>query len=290
MNYSKRYKVFELANVVLLFLIGFASLYPFYYIIIYSISDPMQASSGIGLWPKGFTSQNYQTVLKIDNLAHATFISIARTVIGTLLTVVCTAMFAYGLTKPILPMRKFMYRTVVISMYISAGLIPAYLLITELQLKNTFLVYIIPMIIVPFYLILIKTYMEDLPAEMEESAFVEGAGYFTVFRKIAFPLSMPILATVAIFQGVNQWNSWVDNLYYATDSNLMTLQLMLLNLIQTQSVSASVIDSNLVNTIKVTPLSLQMTITVVVVLPILLVYPYFQRFFIKGIMLGAVKG
>lgn len=290
MHYSVRRKWFEALNMGLLLLMGLACLYPFYYIFIYSVSDPLQAGQGIYLLPRGFTWKNYETVFQIENLARSAAVSVARTVIGTMLTVLCCAMLAYGLTKPALPLRKLMYRAIVVSMYVGAGLVPTYLLMASLHLRNHFLVYIVPLIIVPFYLILIKTYMEELPPELEEAAMVEGAGYFTIFGRIALPLSLPILATVAIFQAVNHWNAWVDNLYYVTDSRLMTLQLQLLNLIKSQSVSANAMDSNLINTIKVTPMSIQMTITVVVVLPMLLVYPYFQRYFIKGIMLGAVKG
>jgi putative aldouronate transport system permease protein len=283
--------IFSVGNYFLMIVFAFLTFFPFYYIFIYSISDPLIAQKGlITLWPKGLTLVNYQSVFKVEYLANATMITIARTVLGTLATLMGCSLFAYGLTKSILPFRRTMYRLLVISMYISSGLIPMYLLITELQLKNSFLVYIIPSIIVPFFLILIKTYIEQLPPALEEAAMVEGAGYFSIFFKIILPLCLPILATVAIFQAVNQWNSWMDNLFFATDSKLLTLQMLLLNMIKSHTVSATAAAANQMSDIKVTSNSIRMTITIVATLPVMLVYPFFQRFFIKGIMLGAVKG
>jgi len=290
MKISKRHKVFNLLNFMLMVLIAFATLYPFYYIIIYSVSDPTMAGLGIYFLPKGFTLANYKTVFQIEGIGHAAYISVMRTLIGMTSTVMCSSMFAYGLSRKELPFRKFMYRLTVFSMYVGAGMIPTYLLFTTLHLKNTFWVYIIPCLVARYEVILIKTYMESLPNELAEAAQVEGAGFFQIYSKIMLPLSKPILATTAIFTSVGQWNSWGDNLFYNTKESLTTLQLMLYRLIQSQQITASTIDANLVNQIKVTPMSIQMTVTVVVVAPILLVYPYFQKHFIGGIMVGAIKG
>lgn len=283
--------IFSVGNYFIMIVLAFITFFPFYYIIIYSLSDPLAAQRGlIILWPKGLTLINYQNVFKVEYLANATLITLARTVLGTILTLMGCSLFAYGLTKSILPFRKTMYRSLIISMYISSGLIPMYLLITTLHLKNNFLVYVIPSIIVPFFLILIKTYIEQLPPALEEAAMVEGAGYFSIFFKIVLPLCLPILATVAIFQAVNHWNSWMDNLIFVTDSRLLTLQMLLLNMIKSQTVSATASAANQLSEIKVTPNSIRMTITIVATLPVMIVYPFLQRFFIKGIMLGAVKG
>ncbi len=158
MGTSNSRKAFDVVNYLLLGLFGILTIYPFYYLLIYSLSDANEAMKGVFFYPRGLSIENYKTVFKIDNLLHATMISVGRTVLGTVLTVICYAFFAYGLTKAILPFRKLMYRTLVVSMYVSGGLIPTYMLISDLHLKNTFLVYIIPGIVVAFYLILIKTY------------------------------------------------------------------------------------------------------------------------------------
>ncbi|MNV78389.1 L-arabinose transport system permease protein AraQ [compost metagenome] len=162
----------------------------------------------------------------------------------------------------------------------------------NLNLLNTFWVYVIPGMINAFFLILMKTYFEQLPLELEEAAMVEGAGYFKIFWRIVLPLSKPILATIAIFAAVGQWNNWMDNLLYNTRQELMTLQLMLLRFLQSQSFSMR--DAALLSAMgqgpQVTPTSLRMTITIIVIVPVFIIYPFMQRYFVKGIMIGAVKG
>ncbi|QGQ98504.1 carbohydrate ABC transporter permease [Paenibacillus psychroresistens] len=284
-------KYFDIINLSLLFLVGVVTFYPFYLIFIQSISNPMDVIKGdVLLLPTHITFVNYMTIFKQSNIWHAAYISTARTVIGTILTVFCCAMFAYGLSKEILPFRKLMYRMVVVTMYISPNLIPWYITMKSLHLTNNFMAYILPLIIVPFYVILIKTYFEQLPPALEESAMIDGARYIDIFFRIILPLSAPILATVAIFQAVTHWNSWVDNFFLNPASRFQTLQLLLLTFLNDQSAASHATDSNYLSKIKVTPTSIRMTITMIVVLPIFIVYPFLQRFFVKGIMLGAVKG
>jgi putative aldouronate transport system permease protein len=186
-----------------------------------------------------------------------------------------------------------MYGSVLVTMYISPGLIPWYITMKEYGLKNNFLIYVLPGMIVAFYIVLIKTYMEELPAALEESAMVDGASYYQILFKIIIPLSVPVLATVAIFNAVGQWNSWVDNLYLASDPKLQTLQLLLYSFVNQQNAAMSMVTSNSMssqNMVILTPTSVQMTITMVATLPILLIYPFLQRYFLKGLVLGAVKG
>lgn len=290
MKISFRHKVFNVLNFIFMLLVGFVMFYPFYYIIIYSFSEPMQAAKGISFLPRGFTLANYETVFEIEGLGWAAFISVAKTVVGTVTSVLATSMFAYGLTKVELPGRKLMYRTVVLTMYVSGGIIPNYILLSNLHLKNTFLLYIIPGLISAFNLILVKTYMESLPIELEEAAQVEGAGYFKIYSSIIMPLSKPIIATISIFTAVNHWNSWFENLYLNTKPQLYTLQYIMYRLIQTKSITAEAVKANMVQSVQVTSVSIQMAVTVVAVVPILIVYPMFQKYFIGGIMIGAVKG
>ena len=270
-------------------------IYPFYYIFIYSLSDSSEvARKSIFLLPAGFTINNYLEIFKLNGILHAFFISASRTIVGTLLTVFFSSILAYSLTKKKLVFRNIIYKIIVISMYINAGLIPWYIIMLKLGMKNNYMAYILPFIVSPFLLILVKTYIEQIPPAIEESAIVDGAGYFTIFMKIILPLCKPILAAIAVFSAVGQWNSWVDNFFLATDSNLMTLQLTVLNYLrQADALAQQAMNgasmSN-VKTVVLSSMSIRMTITMVVTIPIIIVYPILQKHFVKGIMLGAVKG
>ena len=285
-------RAFDVLNVVVLGLFGLLTFYPFYYIFIYSISDPTEALRGVYLLPRGFSLDNYRQLFQEQNILWAFFISASRTVLGTIATLIGCTIFSYGISKPFLPGRKLMYGTVIVTMYISPGIIPLYLTMKEYGLYNNFLVYILPSVVLAFFVILIKTYMEDIPREMEESAMVDGSTAFQILWKIILPLCTPVLATVAIFNAVNQWNTWVDNLYLAPTPGLQTLQLLLYAYVNQQNAALSMVTSASMSqhAIVLTPTSVQMTITFVATLPILLVYPFMQRYFLKGIMLGAVKG
>ena len=266
-------------------------LYPFYYVLIYSISDPNLAVRGVYLLPRGLSFANYRRLFEQNNILWSAFISVSRSSLGSVLTVFFTSLFAYILMQEKLRFRKFLYRSVIVTMYVSAGLIPWYLLMTALGFKNNFLLYILPSAVNAFYLILIKTYMESIPPSLQESALIDGAGAFKIFRSIVFPVSKPILATVLIFAAVDQWNTWIDNFYLCASKNLQTLQLLLLSfLVEQASFVQSAMAKSTLTTSTVTPNSIRMAITMIVTLPVLLVYPIFQRYFVRGIMLGAIKG
>lgn len=284
---------FDVVNYFLLSLFMLACIVPFYYILVASFSDPARLNGQFMILPEGFSFVNYVEIFKLHNIVSAFFVSTSRMVIGTLLTVFCCSLFSYVLTKKELILRKTMYRILVITMYLNAGLIPWYLTMKEYGLKNSFLLYILPGAVSAFYIILIKTYMEQIPPSLEESATVDGAGYLTLFSRIVFPLSIPIVATVAVFNAVGQWNSWMDNYFLVSTPHLQTLQLILYNYlsnIATQVANEASQSADHVQRLHVTAQSVKVTITVIVTLPILAVYPFLQRFFVKGIMLGAVKG
>ncbi len=267
-------------------------LYPFYYVLIYSLSDPDRAAYAF-LYPIGLNLNGYRTLFQLNNIFQATLISVLRTVLGTAITVVCTSFVAYLVTKREMMFRTFVYRFFVITMYLNAGLIPWYLTMRTYGLKNNFLLYIIPGAISAYYMILIKTYMESLPESLEESAMLDGAGYFTVFWKIILPLSKPIIATVTIYNAVNQWNSWSDNYFLVSDENLQTLQLILYNYLNAASNLAQASTEELEamgSATTMTPMAVKMCITVITTFPIMCVYPFLQKYFAKGIMIGAVKG
>ncbi|MDR0668445.1 MAG: carbohydrate ABC transporter permease [Treponema sp.] len=287
---------FDIVNYVFFGAFTLACIFPFYYMLINTISRNDLVSRGlIMLVPRGIHFKNYTDLLRSRELPNALFMSVARTVLGTGLSVLCTAFVAYGITRRELWHRKAVYRFFIFTMYFNAGLIPWYLNMRMLHLTNNFLAYIIG-VVSAFNLILVKTYIESIPASLEESAEIDGAGYLLIYSRLILPLAKPILATVAIFTAVGQWNSFMDTLILMQDKRLYTLQYILwqymqeasrvVNMMQTLSSTGIIVDPSQMLTIT----SVKMTIALIVTLPILLVYPFFQKYFVRGIMIGAVKG
>ena len=271
--------------------------YPFYYLIINSISaNDLSANGAINLIPRGIHLKNYLEVFKLSGLPMAALVSVARTVIGTACTVMASAYLGFMFTQERLWHRKLWYRLVVITMYFNAGLIPMFMTMKTLHLTNSFWVYIIPAIVQPFNIIMTKTYIESLPPALQEAAEIDGAGILTRFFKVVLPISTPILATIAIWAAVGQWNSFQDTLIYITDQKLYSLQYLLYTYLNQASSLANLVKatgnaSSVASMATMqTPTSIRMTVSVIVVLPILLIYPMFQRYFVKGIMVGSVKG
>lgn len=285
--------IFDVANYSILFVYALLCFYPFYYIFIYSISHPHLAERGLTLFPVRPTLMNYSRILERPGIGRAAFISVARTIIQTGLMVFCSGLLGYLLSRKELAWRKAIYRFFILTMYFSGGLIPTYLLMRMIGLYNNFYVYIVPGIVAVFNMILVKTYIEQLPSALEDSAKIDGAPYLTIFFRIIFPICTPILATIAVFGAVGQWNSWWDNLMYVPDRNLRTLQYMLWSFIQDAAYLAGFDERGKMiseaGRTELTPKSIQMTITLIVTLPILFVYPFMQRYFVKGIMIGAIK-
>ncbi len=273
-------------------------LYPFYYIVINTISaNDLSAKGDVLFWPKEIHFQNYISAFRIDGLPQAFKISLFRTVLGTGLTVFSSAFLGFMFTQDKMWLRKFWYRLIVATMYFNAGIIPWFLVMKTMHLTNNFWGYILPAIVSPFNLILTKTFVESVPKELQEAAEMDGAGILTVFFKVIMPVIKPIMATVAIFSAVNQWNAFQDTLLLMTDTKLYPLQFVLYQYLNQASSLASLAQSNTSTSSLAaaaattqTTTSVRMTITVIVVLPIMLVYPIFQKYFVKGIMIGAVKG
>lgn len=289
--------LFKIVNYSIFLLFTFLCAYPFYYLIINSISSNELSSNGmINFLPRQIHFQNYKDVFQLSGLSTAVVVSVARTVIGTACTVMASAYLGFMFTQKKMWHRSFFYRFVVVTMYFSAGLIPMFMTMKLLHLNNTFWVYIIPGIVQPFNVIMVKTFIESIPSSLQEAAEVDGAGVLTVFFKVILPTCTPILATIAIWAAVGQWNSFQDTLIYITDQKLYSLQYLLyIYLNQANSLAALVKSSTNIGAVadlvtKQTPTSIRMTISVVVVLPILFIYPIFQKYFVKGIMIGAVKG
>jgi putative aldouronate transport system permease protein len=289
--------IFNILNYFIFGLITLLCVFPFYYIAINTISDNHISELGnVMFYPKGIHFTNYMNVLKLKGLGHAAFISLARTVIGTFCTVFASAVLGYLFSKPDMWQRKFFYRLVVITMYLNAGLIPWFIMMMNLKLTNNFMAYILPAIVSPFNIILVKTFVESLPASLEESARLDGAGIMKILLNIIMPLTKPILATIAIFSAVGQWNSFTDTLFLMTKQNFFTLQFVLYRYLNESTSLAKLLQTaqgaNMAKNMALaqTPTSVRMTVTMIVVLPVLIIYPIFQRYFVKGIMIGAVKG
>ena len=290
--------VFHVFNYLFFILFTLICIYPFYYLIINTLSaNDLSANGMINFLPKKIHLQNYINVIKIRGLGTALWVSVGRTVIGTACTVLASAFLGFMFTQQMMWGRKFWYRFIVITMYFNAGLIPMFLTMKNLNLTNSFWVYIIPAIVQPFNIILVKTYTESIPTSLQEAAEIDGAGILTVFCRIILPTSTPILATIAIFAAVAQWNSFQDTLIYVTDQKLYSLQYLLYCYINQANSLAALIKNSVGSgssvmalATKQTPTSVRMTVTVLVVLPILFIYPLFQRYFVKGIMIGSVKG
>lgn len=293
---KSRFSMFTILNYTVFCLFTLLCVFPFYYLFINTISNNDLSSRGLILfYPKGVHFHNYAQAFNIPGLRLAMLVSLGRTVLGTLLTVAASAFLGYMFTRNEMWRRKLWYRFLVITMYFNAGIIPWYITMKNLGLMNNFLAYILPGIVSPFNVILVKTFVESTPVALQESAQIDGAGYFTIFYKIVMPLIMPILATIAIFTAVSQWNSFTDTLFLVNNPKLFTLQFILYRYMnEANSITALMKSATGGGKIDLshmaTPTSIQTTVTMIVVTPILLVYPFFQRFFVKGILIGAVKG
>ena len=271
--------------------------FPFYYLFINTISDNDKVVSGlVNFYPIGVHLTNYITLKDVADLGSSALVTVARTIIGTALMVMVSAWAGYLVTKRKMWKRSLWYRALVITMYFNAGLVPWYMNMLMLGLTDNFLAYILPGMIAPYNIILVKTYIESIPAALEESAVIDGASTPTIFLRIILPLSVPILATISIFGAVGNWNSFQDSLLLMTNRpGMYTLQHRLyVYLNQSTNLSALVSGSGGLSTQAAQNMLsskvIKYTVAMVTIIPILLVYPFMQRYFVKGIMLGAVKG
>lgn len=294
MKRSRGEQVFGVFNTIFMLLYAVVCIYPFIYVLALSFNDGMDAMrGGIYFFPREFTLDNYRKVFSDSRLLRSFFISVFRTVLAPLLGVMINSLFAYALTKNDLPFRKFFNWLIVIPMYFGGGIIPYYLICKGLHMTNTFWVFVIPGLASSFHIMLLRVSMRELPESLEESAKLDGAGYGTIFFRIVLPLSKPILATVILLTGINHWNDWLDGSIMVSSSKLWPMQTLLLNIIQGSDMSTllkNVSMGGIVRTPTVTAESLKMAMLVVTVVPIFMIYPFAQRYFIKGMMVGSVKG
>ena len=266
----------------------FITAYPFLNVLAISFNDPIDTMRNVNfIIPRVFTTSNYVYIFTQNDLIKPFMMSVARTLIGTVISVICTAMIGYVLSRKDFCLNKPLTVLFVITMYVSGGMVPEYLLISRtLHLSNTFAVYIVPGIVWVYNIILVRSFIEGLPDALEEAAKLDGANDFIIWAKVILPLCTPVLATVALFYAVGQWNSFMDTYLYARD--LPTLQYVLYEIMEQATITVDPHAANQVaNT--VSPMSIRMAITIVATVPILVVYPFLQKYFVGGMTLGAVK-
>ncbi|KRE92080.1 ABC transporter permease [Paenibacillus sp. Soil766] len=297
--------VFRAFNIVFMIVLMFATIYPFWYAVISSLNDGSDLMRGpLILWPRQFTWVSWRTVLLDPGLLQALWITVSRTVIVTAVSLLLTAMFAYAFSRPYLQGKKWYAAIGFTSMYFSGGLIPSFLLINWLGLYDNYWVYIIPSLFGGFFnvIILIANY-KAIPDSLFESAKMDGASEFRIFFQIVLPLSKPVLAALSVFSAVNIWNDYGTTLYFTQSSNLQTLQYMILKLLQTSSAAEQLSNSVLQNNPQVADLlgsaqgsgmvsaqTLQLATMVIASIPMIIIYPFAQRYFAKGVLLGSIKG
>lgn len=292
----RRDVVFPVVNTIILCLIMVITLYPVINTVAISFNDGTDAlRGGITVWPRVFSTKAYDSLLNDPDTYQAFWISASKTVIITILNLFLTGMLSFALSRKEYVLRKGITMLMVITMYVNAGLIPNYLLITQtLHLQKTYWVYIIPSCFSCFNMIVIRTYIAGLPDALVESARIDGAGDIRVYFQIILPLCTPVLATVALFVAVGSWNSWFDTyLYNGSKRHLYTLQYLLKMKLATTQASANAAKTSadaLASTTQTTPVTIRCAITVVSSVPILVIYPFLQRYFVTGMALGSVKG
>ena len=252
------------------------------------------AKGGIWFWPREFTLDNFKEVFKDGSIKTAYIITIARTVIGTFLSLMVTTLAGYALKQKDLPGRKIITMLITFTMLFGGGLIPTYIQYNNLHLLNSFWVYVVPSLVSVTYLLMIRTFFEGIPDSLEESAKLDGCGFFGIYTRIMLPLSKPVIAVVGLYTAVNHWNDWFAGAFYMNDTKMWPVQTVLQNML-TKATSAqqevtSVAQALAHNTASVTSDSLKMAAVVVTTVPILCVYPFVQKYFAKGAMIGAVKG
>lgn len=284
-------RIFVICNTIFMILFVVVTLYPVLNTLAVSFNDGTDAlRGGIYLWPRKWTLKNYTTVLQKNNLVTGAYISVLRTVIGTVLALAANAILAFIISRKKFLFKKQLSFFWVVTMYVNGGLIPTFLLYKGLGMTNSFSVYVVPGMVSAFNMLVIRTYMNGIPDSLEESAQLDGAGYGTIFLKIISPLCMPVYATVALFVAVGQWNSWFDAmLYNRMASNLTTLQYELMKLLSSVTNQGTSLESMKNSGGNVTPTSVRAAATIVTMLPIICLYPFLQRYFVTGMTLGGVK-
>ena len=297
-NDSISYKVFRIVNIVFMIFIAVIMLFPYLHVLAKAFNEGADASrGGIVVWPRAFTAENFKVILSGDSFRGALGISVLRIIVGVLLGLFVQFSAAYALTRQRFFGKNIITKLFVMSMYLYAGMIPVYVLYSQIGLLNSFWVYILPGLFSYYNIVIIRTFMQStIPVSLEESAMIDGANEFVIFFKIILPLCKPILATMALWIMVAHWNDWTTTLYYIRKPKLYTLQYIMMEVVKeserTQRMMAVALESGMSteNVSRTTTEAISAAQIIVSTVPIICVYPFLQKYFVKGIMMGSVKG
>ncbi len=290
-----RNTAFDWINYAVMVILAFVMIYPLWYCVAGSLNEGMDyLRGGVFLWPRKWTFANYKAVFLDSAILNAFWVTIWKCLVGTVTSVLCTAMVAYAITRPKLRLKKLYIPFIMLTMFFSGGLIPYFILIVDLGLYDSFWVFIIPTMFSAYNMIIIQSFMRELPSELIESAKLDGASEYRIFFQMILPLSKPVLATIALFTVVTHWNSYFDSMMYTSSQELQTIQLFLKKVITDPSVSRGLGSAATIaipdQAATLTPQVVKLATMVVTALPVVCIYPFLQRYFVKGVTVGAVKG
>lgn len=290
---TNKQNVFDVVNAGIMICFCILILFPFWDMIVRSLSSPADSTKlELMLWPKNFVTSAYRYCLKDDGILRAYGVTVARTFLGTALSLILILFAAYPLSKKDMPGRKYITFFFLVPMFFAGGLIPSYIINRSIGLVDNFLVYILPGAVNVYNVVLARNFLMGIDKSLEESAFMDGAGYGTILTRIIVPLSKPILATLALWIAVGHWNSWFDSMIYIRSKNLEVVQLLLHRMLDTTQTMSEEMQMYMVNNPSdtVTSVSVRMAMTIITIVPIMCIYPFAQKFFVKGIMVGSLKG
>ncbi|MFE5317715.1 carbohydrate ABC transporter permease [Paenibacillus sp. NPDC056579] len=285
-------RIADIAIYCLLAFFGLLTLFPIYYVFIMSLTPMAEVvrNGGFVLWPETFTMEAYKVIFSSPVVPQALKITVIITLLGTFLNLAVTMLLAYPLSKKYIPGRSVILMLIVFTMLFSGGLIPLYIVVKSMGLLDTIWSLVIPGLVSTFNLLIMKTYFENLPQEVEEAACVDGCGELQTLLRIILPLSMPIIATLGLFYGVTHWNAYFSGIMYLSDRTLYPIQVVLRNMIQSPAISQELQVMNPIVMQTLPPETIKMATVTVAILPVLLIYPFVQKYFIKGMLIGAIKG
>lgn len=288
----RKIKIGTIVNYSIIASFCFLCFFPFFNVVVYSFNDSIDAiRGGLYFWPRVFSTDSYRLLLADPRIFQAYRVTITRTVLGVVSSVFLNALFAYAYAQKDLIGKTFIKWMIIIPLYFSGGMIPLFIVLRNLGLVNKIATYIVPYIYGSYMIIIFYTFFRRLPKSLEEAAMIDGAGYGRVFLYIILPISKPVMAYIALFQALWHWNDWFVGATYVFSQDLMPIQTLLLNMIQSRAADTFKDPALLLNDeVAVTSQSLQMAMIVIATVPILMVYPFLQKYFVKGIMLGSIKG
>jgi putative aldouronate transport system permease protein len=296
MKQSVSYRIFSVCNIIFFVILALLMIFPLYKVFITSIITANEMySSPLILWPKNPTTIPYHFIFANDDILKALRVTVFITIVGTFLSMAATLTLAYTFSKDFLPGGKFIHRMLLMTMFLDSGLIPFFLMIRALRLTNNIWVNIIPALVSLWNYLVIRSFFRQMPQSLEEAAIIDGAGWWTVFVRVVLPLSMPVIATFTLFYAVGYWNSWYNAMLFTNNQELQTLQLFLRRMVVTND-SVDRLRNNFLllqganSNLTIYSEAMKMASVIVATVPILVVYPFLQKYFVKGVMIGAIKG